>query len=338
MQFKTLIPALVAASLLGAGATSAKELTLRIADQFPLTHFASKTGSQAFMKRVGKLSNGQIKFKHFPAQQLAKASGLLDAVKNRVADIAMVGVVYVSDRMPLSGAVMLPGLFNDVVQGSRAYTKLANNELLETEFLRNGVRPLWVSLAPTYQIQLTGKNRVNSLADLKGKKLRTAGAIMELTAKSLGAIPVTIGPSDFYLALQRGTVDGAIYTVPGWRAYSLQEVLQSSTTNAGLGTVAFATLINEKVWQGLSSKEQAILRQAGEETGAAAAAIFNKVVAKSNKKMAEAGKDIYALSPAVLAEMNTRLSAVADTWLAQMKSRNLPGDKILAAFKKYLNE
>jgi len=338
MQTGKLITVLIAAFLFTTTTVSAESVTLRLADQFPLTHFASKTGSQAFIKQVDEMSNKTVTIKHFPAQQLAKASGMLDAVKNRVADIAVCGVVYVSDRMPLSGAAMLPGLFNDVTTGTRAYTKLANNELLEAEFLRHGVRPLWVSLAPVYQLQLTSKESITSLDDIKGKKLRTAGAIMELTAKALGATPVTIGPSDFYLSLQRGTVDGAIYTIPGWRAYSLQEVLNSSTVNAGLGSVAFATLINEDVWQGLSPEVQAILQKAGEATGAGAAATFDKVVAKSNQQMKEAGKNVYSLSPKVLAEMNAKLSAVEKVWLDQMKSRNLPGDKILAAFKRYLNE
>lgn len=329
---------LIALILFAATNAMADSVTLRLADQFPLTHFASKTGSQAFIQKVDEMSNNTIKIKHFPAQQLAKAAGMLDAVKNRVADIAVCGVVYVSDRMPLSGAAMLPGLFNEVTAGTRAYTKLANHELLEAEFLRHGVRPLWVSLAPVYQLQLTSKESITSLEDIKGKKLRTAGAIMELTAKALGATPVTIGPSDFYLSLQRGTVDGAIYTIPGWRAYSLQEVLNSSTVNAGLGSVAFATLINEDVWQGLPPETQTILRQAGEATGAGAAAVFDKVVAQSNEKMKAAGKNIYALSPAVLEQMRARLATVEKVWLDQMKSRNLPGDKILEAFKRYLNE
>ncbi len=338
MKFRPFIVALAATIAIASAAGASETITLKLADQFPLTHFASKTGGQAFIKRVEALSDGRIKIKHFPAQQLAKAAGMLDAVKNRVTDIAMVGIVYVSDRMPLSGVTMLPGLFNDVVVGTRAYMKLANNDLLESEFLRNGVRPLWVSLAPTYQIQLTDKRRITSIDDLKGKKLRTAGAIMELTAKELGAIPVTIGPSDFYLALQRGTVDGALYTIPGWRAYSLQEVLNSSTTNAGLGSIAFATLINEQVWQGLPDDVRAILKQAGEATGAAAAAKFDAVVARANDKMKKAGKEVYALSPGVLAEIKERLRGVEDIWLAQMRSRNLPGEETLAAFRRYLRE
>jgi TRAP-type transport system periplasmic protein len=338
MKTGKLIMILVATFLFTTTKPMAETVTLRLADQFPLTHFASKTGSQAFIKKVDEMSNKTIVIKHFPAQQLAKASGMLDAVKNRIADISVCGVVYVSDRMPLSGAAMLPGLFNEVTTGTRAYTKLANKELLEAEFLRHGVRPLWVSLAPVYQIQMTSKESITSLDDIKGKKLRTAGAIMELTAKSLGATPVTIGPSDFYLSLQRGTVDGAIYTIPGWRAYSLQEVLNSSTVNAGLGSVAFATLINEDVWQGLSPQVQSIIQKAGAATGTEAAAVFDKVVAKSNKQMKEAGKNIYALSPEVLEEMSLKLATVEKTWLDQMKSRNLPGDKILEAFKRYLNE
>lgn len=317
---------------------SAEPVTLRIADQFPLKHFASKTGTQAFMKRVEKMSEGQIKFKHYPAGQLAKAAGMLNAVKNGVADIAMTGVVYVSDKMPLSGAVMLPGLYNEVAKGTKAYGKLAQNELYEAEFLRHGVRPLWVSLAPTYQIQLVSKKSILSIDELKGLKLRTAGSTMELTAKALGATPVTIGPADFNLALKRGTVDGAIFQTPSWRAYSLQEVLNSSTTNAGLGTVPFAALINERVWEKLSPKNQQILLKAGQATGDGAAAIFDNITAKSNSGLAKAGKNIYALSPKVLAEMQVKLATVENAWLEQMRSRNLPGDKILSAFKRYLKE
>jgi TRAP-type C4-dicarboxylate transport system substrate-binding protein len=338
MKTGKMIPILLVAFLLTVTHVMAEPVTLRLADQFPLTHFASKTGSQAFIKKVAETSNNTVTIKHFPAQQLAKASGMLDAVKNRVADIAVCGVVYVSDRMPLSGAVMLPGLFNDVTTGTKAYTKLADKELLEAEFLRHGVRPLWVSLAPVYQLQMTSKESITSLDDIKGKKLRTAGAIMELTAKALGATPVTIGPSDFYLSLQRGTVDGAIYTIPGWRAYSLHEVLNSSTTNAGLGSVAFATLINEDVWQSLSPEVQSILQKAGESTGMGAAAVFDSVVAKSNAKMKEAGKNIYALSPELVKEMNKKLAVVEKAWLDQMKGRDLPGEKILESFKRYLNE
>jgi TRAP-type C4-dicarboxylate transport system substrate-binding protein len=115
-------------------------------------------------------------------------------------------------------------------------------------------------------------------------------------------------------------------------------VLNSSTVNAGLGSVAFATLINEDVWQSLSPEVQSVLQKAGEATGNDAAAVFDQVVAKSNNKMKEAGKNIYSLSPKVLEEMGVRLSTVENAWLDQMKSRNLPGDKILEAFKRYLNE
>ena len=115
-------------------------------------------------------------------------------------------------------------------------------------------------------------------------------------------------------------------------------VLNSSTTNAGLGSVAFATLINEDVWQSLSPEVQSILQQAGESTGMGAAAVFDNVVAKSNAKMKEAGKNVYALSPELLKEMNNKLAVVEKAWLDQMKGRNLPGDKILEAFKRYLDE
>ena len=37
-------------------------------------------------------------------------------------------------------------------------------------------------------------------------------------------------------------------------------------------------------------------------------------------------------------EMNKELAVVEKAWLDQMKNRNLPGEEILEAFKRYLNE
>ena len=42
--------------------------------------------------------------------------------------------------------------------------------------------------------------------------------------------------------------------------------------------------------------------------------------------------------PEILEEMSVKLSTVEKVWLEQMSSRNLPGEKILEAFKRYLNE
>ena len=63
--------------------------------------------------------------------------------------------------------------------------------------------PLFIRTAEAF---LHSRKPVKTLADLKGLKLRTAGAWLEM-AKDLGAAPVTTAGGDVYPMLERGAID-----------------------------------------------------------------------------------------------------------------------------------
>jgi len=327
----------VAASLVTCGGAWAQTIELKFADQVPVGHVASKEGNQIFMKMVEAAAKGRVKFSHFPQQQLAKPEGMLDAVRNRIADIALVGVVYVSDRMPLTGAIELPGTFDSVVKGHAALEKLVRNELMP-HFLGMNVRPLWAMTTAPFQLVMKRPAPVTGAADLAGVKLRTAGATAQLVAKALGATPVTIATPELYQSLERGIVDGAIFTLSVVKSWKLDEVAQSFTTNAELGSVAFVVLINENVWKTIPADIQAIMTDAGLKTGAHLARAIQVTEDSEIARLKAAGKTVYELSPAARAELGQKLASVQGTWLAQMRQRNLPGEQILEAYKRYLKE
>ncbi|MCC6001479.1 MAG: TRAP transporter substrate-binding protein DctP [Pararhodobacter sp.] len=326
----------VAMALPLAGTAAAQSITLRYADQFPLTHAASRLSAQPFRDLVAERSDGDVEIQLFPAEQLARAAGLLDAVRNRVADIAFVGVVYVTDRMPLTSAVELPGMFTDAVAGSAAFTDLVMNDLIEREYLPNRVRPLFTMVAPPYQLMFAQRRELNDIGDLSQLRLRAAGATGEMIAESLGAVAVRVPASDLYLALDRGTVDGAIYNPPSLFAYNIQEVLSSITTNASLGTVAFAALINEDVWQGLPEDVQAMLMEVSEEVGTAMAEQFQASMAGAYQRLDDLGITLIELSPETQAQFGESLTAVEEVWVRQMAERGQPGEEILGLFRGYL--
>lgn len=328
----------LAASLASTMLHAQEKIVLKYADQFPLTHTGSKLSAQPFKQWLEERSEGRIEVQLYPAEQLAKAAGLLDAVRNRVTDIAMVGVVYVTDRMPLTSAVELPGLFADSVAGSAAFTKLAQNDLLESEYLRNGVRPLFTMVTPPYQLMFAKKTELNDIGELDGVKLRAAGATGELIASALGAVPVRVPASDLYLGLERGTVDGAIYNPPSLFAYKIEEVLSSITTNASLGTVAFAAFINEDVWQGLPEDARALITEVATEIGETMAAEFKAQNDGAYTKLDELGVKLIELSPEMVGQLNDKLQSVEAEWVSQMEARGLPGQATLDAYRGYLEE
>lgn len=341
MNILTTLKGAVVAGAMAATATAAlaqDTITLKLADQFPLTHIGSRVGSQILIKELEERSGGHIKIQHFPAEQIAKAAGLLDAVRNRVTDIALVGVVYNTDKLPLTSAAELPGLHVNSVEASKAFEAYITEDLLEREYLPLGVRPLWGTVTPPYQLMMADGDGITDMAEVEGQKLRVAGATGELIAKALGAVPVKVPASDLYLALQRGTVNGAIYNPASVFGYKIEEVLSAVSNNASLGAVAFALLINEDVWQSLSEEDRALIQATAADVRLTFSKAFESGNNKAFDKLSDAGVTIFELSPEAQGEMNDKLGIVRDTWVEQVSARGLPAREMLDAYKARLGQ
>ena len=70
---------------------------------------------------------------------------------------------------------------------------------------------------------------IKTYEDLKGKKIRTAGAAWVRLAKALDVTSVTLPISETYEGLQRGTIDGVWGTTEFLRSYSLWDVAKYVT-------------------------------------------------------------------------------------------------------------
>lgn len=340
MKFLTFFAAtagLLAVTLQGT-AYAQDKIMIRYADQFPPTHLLSRLSGQAFKQLIEERSNGRVEVTLFPGEQLAKASGMLDAIKNNIADIGTVGTVYSTDRMPLTSAIELPGLFDNAIDGSRAGRELVQNFLLEREYLPNSVRPLWFLAIPPYQLMFTKDNQLTSMADLSGQKLRVSGAVSEFVANVLGAVPVKMSAGDLYLGLQRGTVDGAIYNPPSVFGYKVEELLGSVTRNASLGSATFVGVVNESFWQGLPQDIRQIITEVSEEVNAKMAQGFQSDTDASYEKLEALGIKLVELSPQMLQEFGTRLAQVETAWVKQMTDRGQPAQETLDTYRAYLKK
>ena len=323
-------------AVFAAAAAHAQDITLKLSDQFPLTHIVSQNGPQAFMKRVEELIPGRVKFEHYPAQQLAKAVGQFDAVRNGLVDIALVCTCYIPERLPLSTLGELPGLFDDTVKATKAYMELTANELQTNEYDRFDVQPLYVFFVTPYQLMMRSKDEITDVSQLSGLKLRVAGAGGDIIANELGGVGVRIPASDLYLALERGTVDGTIFSTPAVWAYKAEEVLGSWTDNAGLGAVGYVAFIRKDTWNKLPADVQEALKAASADTSIGIAEAYVKSENESYDKLRSLGKTVYHLSPEVKEQFGKRLATISETWVSEMEARNLPAQATIDTFKKYM--
>ena len=317
---------------------SAMAAELKLADQFPATHTISREGTQAFIDYIEAHPEVDLSVTHYPAEQLGKAASMLDLVRNRVSDISLVGMSYITQRMPLATMMDLPGFYNDSFDGYGPFVKLAHNDLAAIDFDRNNLKMLWVVVTPPYQLLLTREDPITDISDLAGTKTRVAGATGELAAKALGLVPVQMAAPDLYVALERGTIDAAIYTLSAMRSYKLEEVTNSFTTNASLGGVAFATFIHKEIWEGLTPEQQKVIEEGAEIAQFASACALVKSELDAQEALRGMGHTVYAMPDTVVAQFEERLATIDKLWVDQMESRNLPGAEMMAKFRAYQQE
>jgi TRAP-type C4-dicarboxylate transport system substrate-binding protein len=326
----------VALALASGGAAWAETVTLRLASYLPPEHFGTKLIINPLIEKIGEYTGGTVQVQNFPGGQLANAPGTLNAVKSGISNMGFVGVGYVGDAMPLSTIAELPGAFSDLEKGHAAYWQLVQDKLVETEFLPNKVRPIMMNLLPQTQLVLVKNKEINSLSDLAGLKIRVPHATAGDAISAMGMVPVEMPVSDLYLALERGTVDGAINLTASIPSYKLNEVTEAVTTNLSMGSVGFFVVIAESDWQKLTPEQQEQVARAGAEVGTASSATFVKVNADAESKLAEAGMTMITVPDTVLAEIDALLAAVGDKWVETVGARNPMASEISAAYTDLL--
>jgi TRAP-type C4-dicarboxylate transport system substrate-binding protein len=321
-------------------ATDTAPLTLRIADSLPHGHVLHRLITRPFIDDVERLSGRRIRFQHFPGEQLGKARDLLELTTGGLADVGYVVPAYHSDRMPLTAAVELPGMFSDYCQASGALWDLTHDEgyLARNEFMPNGVTALVTFLLPPYQILLSIPRPIMSVADLSGLKVRSAGGAMDFLPRHLGMVPVRMTPPEIYQGLSRGTIDGAILPYQSALSYKLGAVLRQGTVDATFGTIVLTYSIGNRRWHQLPDSTREVLLEAGRRTSLSACDRLRRAEEESLGEIRREGVQPIAWRAGDdpgLADVFTR---VQREWAAGLDHRARPGSVTLAAVKRALGQ
>ena len=330
------VSALVILAILSSAPVQAADpIVLRFGDDLPKTHPISIYASKFWMDTVERLTNGRVQFQWYPSAQLGKGRDILALVQAGAIDVGSIGPSYTPDKLPLSAAAELPGMFNSSCAGSQAVWALLKRGgiLDQKEFAPLGLHVVFGLTNPPYEIQ-TVNRAVAKPADMKGLRLKTLGGASDEAALKLGAVPVQMAVSDLFLALQRGTVDGRFGAFTSVYANSTQDVLNHSTVGADIGSFVLTTYIGDARWKSLPLDIQDAMLQAGDETWKN----FCKEADAENTSQAQQLQDknhwvLHSMTPDELAEWHKVLAPVADDWAKALDGRGKPGSAVLSAFR-----
>ena len=288
MKLRTIVGvAISAAALLITGPLAAQE-NLRFASFLPAALPQTQT-DQWFADEVTKRSGGKLKIQVFAGGALGKPTELLKLVSEGGVQMATTSPAYFTSQFPLLSATnSLPLVFKDAAQVQRILPILyAETPGLQSELQQLNLRPIyWHSVDPYYMICRTP---VRTLADMKGKKVRSYGDDVPRMLQAIGAIPVNLLPGDLYESLQKGTIDCTPYSLATAVSLKLHEVAKYVTfMNIG-SPGGWPIFVNQKAWDGLSADNKKLVMDVSAAAGKVELDKFAESDVEARKVMKAAG-------------------------------------------------
>jgi TRAP-type mannitol/chloroaromatic compound transport system substrate-binding protein len=202
----TAIPALSSA----APAVGGKQIEWKMVTAWPKNFPGS--GAERLARRIGEMSDGRLTVKVYAAGELVPAFEVFDAVSQGTAEMGHATSYY------WIGKSVAAQFFSSVPFGMTA------NEMNAWIYYGGG-QALWQEvyapfnlipmLAGNTGVQMAGwfRREINSLADLKGMKMRVQGLAAEVLRRG-GVVPVAMPAGEIFTSLQSGLLDAAEFTGP----------------------------------------------------------------------------------------------------------------------------
>jgi TRAP-type mannitol/chloroaromatic compound transport system substrate-binding protein len=162
--------------------------------------------TEMFEKTLPAMTNGRLKIKMFWAGDLVKSADSLDAVKSGVVDMIGMPSIYFKGVIPeasieygLPFGIRTPGEMYNFMYGKKLPNQFGGwraIDLLRKVYAKHGVYYL-AGGADCWPASLMFNSPINSLADLKGKKVRASG-LMITWVERLGGQGVYIPGEEAY--------------------------------------------------------------------------------------------------------------------------------------------
>ena len=219
-----------------------------------------------------------------------KDTEIVEAIQDGLVESGLVSVNKWSGMIPAADIFEMPFIFKDF-QSPKKFLAAGADEILDEEFKKLGAKNLfWVDYG--YIQFFNNKRPLKSPEDFKGITMRTFGSGDAETQKALGAAPTVMSSSEMYMALQRGTVDGATTGMPAAVSRKVHEV-QKYMTKANYTTAQFVVQGNLEWWESLSPEAKEAVLKAGKDAEEWIRGAIEASENEAEKIIREAGVEIY---------------------------------------------
>jgi TRAP-type transport system periplasmic protein len=304
-----------------------KPVTLKMSSWVPPAHPLNPS-LIAWAAGIEKESGGSIKATLFPSEQLGKAFDHYDMARDGIADVAYVNPGYQPGRFPIIAAGELPFLVANAKGGSAAfdewYRPYAAKEMKDTHYC------FAFLLDPE---AFHSRHKILLPEDIKGDKVRPGDATQGAFVKLLGGTNVQASAPEAREVLERGVANSIIFPWGSVILFGIDKVLKYDM-DTPMFTTTFVWTMNQAKYDSLSAGQRKVIDDhCTSEWAEKVATPFAEFEHNGQAKLAaEAGHQVYALTPDQIAAWRTAAQPLTAQWAAKVEN----GDKVLGDLKAAL--
>lgn len=273
----------------------------------PVATVAGARGMARIAEAVEKDTNGQLTMKlHLGGSLPIKATNITQAVADNIVQIAADS--FFTGSIPMAGVTRLPMLVRDDQEFAKVSAIV--EPYMAAAYAKKGIVVLGSYSYP--QQVAWSRKPLQSLAEIKGQKLRVTSPEQSEFLKRFGGSSVTLGAPEVPSAIDRGVIDGGFTASSGlgwvWRD------LVKYNYRLGINYVNSLIIANKEAYDKLSPEAQAKLRKAVEEAGPWITTTMREDEQDLTRKLAEAGIVVTEAKPAEVQEAQKTMASYWDEW------------------------
>lgn len=322
-----MVPAVTAADL--------KVIKMVHADNAP-----AHIGGNVYMREIWlpKINAGLAKIGYkfdvtfYHSASLYKYADQAQALEDGLIDFTTFVVSWEKARAPLHTLISSPLMGFNAQSAQRIWFELQETiPAFGAEFSK--YKEIWhMTMIPTV---LNANKAVRVPADFKGLKVSATGMQADLF-KSIGAIPLRLGPQDWYTSLERGLLDVMPLGIYSVLAFKLVEVTNTHIfpTADSLSYTGMTYIMSRKKYESLPPGVQKVIDDnvkpcSTEQTGIDE---VNRINAEETIK--NMGHKMIYLTPEEMDLWYAAVKPIHEAWIQEMEAKGLPGRKVFNEAKR----
>ncbi|RLQ89351.1 C4-dicarboxylate ABC transporter [Notoacmeibacter ruber] len=318
--------------------SSAQEVTLRMEHFLPAQANVPKLILEPWAKAVEEESSGRIAIEIYPSMQLGGTPPeLINQTRDGVIDISWYVVGYKPGLFPRTEVFEQPFIMKNAEATSRAFWRLFEKEMRDTEFKDFKVLATWVHGPGLFHTD----EPIQSVEDLNGMKIRGGSRSVNALLTELGAEPVGMPAPSVPEALSKGVIDGAAVPWDVVPSIKVAELIGNHTEfgTPALYTLTFVLVMNKDRYESLPDDLKDVIdANSGIELSGFAGRTQAASDAPARQAAKERGNTVTVLEGEALQGFKDAAEPVIDAWVADIDSKGLDGAALLDEAETLIDE